>query len=408
MVTYGKPIGGWAALFAAMALSTPAWAQTSADEARAVADVPPPGPAAGDPVAPADSRAPPSPRLHHAPVATAVPHEPLTVDATIDYPQLVKYAGLVYRGPTQTMRSVPFQRGAGMTYVAVIPESDVQAPGLSYAIELERVDGSRTSAFASREAMQPVEVAEDRMDATERSLYERLGKRRSVATVSSDFVRFGRTSGSHAIPCAPEGEGCTPGQSVVPRDVDDQYYRIEAGYTYRPLRTVAEFSIRGGVVRGRSLVPLKAYDERKYDVGLNYGSPSVRFRLADAWHLEWEILTSVTEIGFSVGTGGALLIGDPYGSRLTAGFETIGLTEGTYFGSRLYTRMDVVATERLTVAPIVEVTDMPHAETFGVRLLAEATAALGGGFSVAVRGGYQARKSTSGGPGFGGNLSLAF
>ena len=32
--------------------------------------------------------------------------------------------------------------------------------------------------------------------------------------------------------------------------VDDQYWRVEAGYTYRPLRTIAEFSLRGGVVRG--------------------------------------------------------------------------------------------------------------------------------------------------------------
>ena len=245
------------------------------------------------------------------------------------------------------------------------------------------------------------------MDARERSLYERLGKRRSVASVSSEYVRFGRTSGTQAIPCAAGGEGCSPGQRLVPSEVD-QYWRVEAAYTYRPLRTVAEFSIRGGVVRGRSLVPLKEYDESKYDVGLNYGAPTVRFRLADAWHLETELLTSVTEIGFSVGTGAALIIGDPYGSRFTAGVETIGLAKDTYFGTRMYTRMDLAATERVTIAPIVEVTDMPHADAFGVRLLAEATAALGGGFSVAARGGYQARKSTSGGPAFGGSLGLAF
>ena len=68
--------------------------------------------------------------------------------------------------------------------------------------------------------------------------------------------------------------------------MNDQYWRMEAGYTYRPLGTVAEFSMRGGVVRGTSLVQQDTYDPSKYNVGLNYGAATVRFRLADAWHLE--------------------------------------------------------------------------------------------------------------------------
>src|SRR5262249_21210411 len=134
----------------------------------------------------------------------------------------------------------------------------------------------------------------------------------------------------------------------------------------------------------------------------------VRFRLADAWHLETELLTSITEVGFSVGTGGALLIGDPYGSKLSLGFETIGIEKSTYFGRRFYTKMDILATCRLILSPMIEVTDMPHAEAFGVRLLGEADMDLGRGFMLGLRGGYQARKSTSGGPSVGGNLALAF
>ena len=68
----------------------------------------------------------------------------------------------------------------------------------------------------------------------------------------------------------------------------------------------------------------------------------------------------------------------------------------------------MVASDRVTVAPVVEVTDMPHAENFGVRLLGELGFALGGGFGAAIRGGYQARRWTEGGPGLGVNLSLAF
>lgn len=347
------------------------------------------------------------PQIHHAPVSTAVSHQALEVTATIDEPQRVRYAGLVYRRADGTLQAAPFQRGV-QGYIAVVPAKDVAPPGLAYSIELEDIDGRRVAAFASREAPQPVVVVEDRMDARERAQFDRLEGRRSVAGISSEFVRFGSTSGARALPCAAGGEGCRPGERKTPTGIEDQYWRVEASYTYRPLRTVAEFSIRGGVVRGRSLVSLEEYDESKYDVGLNYGSPQVRFRLSDSWHLETELLTSVTETGFSVGTGGALLIGDPYGSRLTLGFETIGLSEGTYFGSRFYSRMDIAAGPRVLVAPVVEVTDMPHAEAFGVRLLGEVGANLGRGFVASVRGGYQARKSTSGGPAFGGSLGLAF
>ena len=141
----------------------------------------------------------------------------------------------------------------------------------------------------------------------------------------------------------------------------------------------------------------------RFDVGLNYGAPTVRFRLHDAVHLEGELLTSVTEVGFSWGGGGALLIGDPYGSKLTLGFESIQT-----FGTRFWSRMDVRANDRFVIAPIVEITNMPSAEDYGVRLLGEAQLEVGSGFAVAARGGYQARLATSGGPAFGATLSYAF
>ena len=138
-------------------------------------------------------------------------------------------------------------------------------------------------------------------------------------------------------------------------------------------------------------------------MGLNYGAPSVRFRLHDLVHLEGEFLTSVTEQGFALGAGTAVLIGDPYDAHLTLGVEVIDT-----FGTRLFSRLDVVTTERLVVAPVVEVTNMPHADEFGVRLLCEVRVDLGYGLSVAARGGYQARLATSGGPGIGATLSYAF
>ena len=167
---------------------------------------------------------------------------------------------------------------------------------------------------------------------------------------------------------------------------------------------ITEFSLRIGLLRGHSPVPVEEGEtknpEDRFKVGLNYGAPTVRIHLADIWHAEGEFLTSVTEVGFSVGAGGAILVGDPYGSKLTLGFETIQV-----FGTRFYTKMDIRAPERLTVAPMIELTNMPHARNYGLRLLGEVTVDVGRGFGVALRGGYQARLATSGGPTGGATLS---
>ena len=70
--------------------------------------------------------------------------------------------------------------------------------------------------------------------------------------------------------------------------------------------------------------------------------------------------------------------------------------------------MDIVASPVITVSPIVEVTNMPHADDYGVRLLGEVMFNAGAGFGVSVRGGYQARVFTEGGPSAGLGLNYAF
>jgi hypothetical protein len=341
-----------------------------------------------------------APRLHHAPVSVSSAHEPLTVTADIQHPELVKRAILAYRASDSApYTEIEFRRGAPGPYVAEVPGEAVSPPELSYLIELEALDGTRLPVFATRAEPHRVLVPEELMDARERALLTRLGGRRSVFAVSGEYVDFGYSKANVA-----DSSGI-----VSPASVHDQFYRVEGSYTYRPLRTVTEFSLRVGVVRGNSPVPLsdaqapgKSGDDR-FKVGLNYGAPTVRFRLDDIVHLEAEFLTSVTETGFSVGTGGAFLLGDPYGSKLTLGFESIQV-----FGTRFWSRMDVRASDRIIVAPMVEVTNMPHADNYGVRLLGEVTGQLGAGFSAALRGGYQARVSTGGGPSAGATLGYAF
>ncbi len=344
--------------------------------------------AATSPAAPTETA-----RLHHAPPATAEVHERLELQARIEHPELLRRAMLVFRVGSGALREVPFERAVVGPWIASVPGELVTPQGLAYTIELEGADGARSSAFASRAEPHRVQVADDAMDTRERALDARLGGRRSVVSTSTDFVSFGTTTGS------PVTRSGGPAEQAV---VSDRYYRIEAGYTYRLHRTVEQFGIRGGIVRGQSPVPgvTTASDA---GVGLNYGAPTVRLRLADAWHLEGELLTSITEVGFSVGTGATLLVGDPYGSSLSLGFETIHV-----FGTRVFTRLDLAVRPGWTVSPVVEVTDMPHADKFGLRLFAETRHDLGAGFSAALRGGYQARASTDGGPAAGLSVAYAF
>ncbi len=346
----------------------------------------------------ADATAPPEPEIekapavHHAPVVTTASGEDVVLDAAFEHPDRMKRVMVVWHGTGGTGEA-QFQRSskAKLPWVAVIPGSFVRGEMVSYAIEVETTSGSRVPAFASRTEPHRVTVLDAVEDAREAAYLRRLGGRRSELHAASELVSFGKTD---AIVRTPRGD--------EQRSVRDQYYRIEGSYTYRLLGIVSEFGIRAGAVRGTSLVAGEV-DPAKYDVGLNYGAPRLRIRASEWLHVEGELLTSVTEIGFSVGGGGAVLLGDAYGSKVVIGGEAIQV-----FGSRAFTRLDLVASRRLVVSPLVEVTNMPHADRAGVRLVGALGVELGAGVRLDVRGGYQARAFDQGGPSLGGGLAYAF
>jgi hypothetical protein len=373
--------------------------------ATAQASAPAPLASAPAPLAPAPAAATPrplpaSPALHHVPLTVTAEHVPVDVAASIDRPDLVARAVLVYRHGGR-LEEVLFERSSlpERPYVAVIPAEHVDRPGIEYAIEIVRTDGQRDAVFASRDQMQPVEVVGDAVDAREEALLARLHGRRFVVEAGGEYAYFGTATAQVCPgPCAAPGAQ----QQLVSQNVADQFWHVEANFTYRLLRTVSEFGIRGGVYRGTSVVP-NVTDASQYNVGLNYGAPWVRLRATDWLHVEGEFLTSITEVGFSLGAGGAVLLGDPYGSYLTLGFESIEV-----FGSCGYSRFDVVANRWLSFAPTVEVTSMPHASSAGVRLLMDVGLNLGQGWRLTARGGYQARAFDSGGPAAGGGISYSF
>ena len=360
----------------------------SVTPASALPGSPPPGGPAPMPVVLSESRPEDpdrdkGPRLHHAAPAIAAPHVALVLSAVIELPHLIGRAIVVYRplpaaghGSAEPVewREVTFLRGTPGPYVAAIPPDAVRSPGLDYAIELEHLDGRREAVFASRFVPQRVSIFEDPMDVRERVALERLGGNRSLVSASFEYIAFNTHEGAAA----------------------DNFYRTEAAYTYRMLRTVDEFGVHVGVARGHS----PGNDDT---VGLNYASSWIRFRVADLFRIEGELLASVTEVGFAGGGGAAFDIGDPYGTKLRVGFEGVNA-----FGFRWYSQVDVPIVPRLRLSPIVEATNMPHALRYGIRLVGEIAYDFGGGVSAALRGGYQARESTAGGPSGGAQLMFAF
>jgi hypothetical protein len=325
------------------------------------------------------------PAVHHAPVTVGSAHEPISILADITDADLVRHAFVVYRNRNaratahSELASVELLRTSGETrYRAEIPARDALAPFVEYTIEFERQDGTRMSAFASREAMHRVAVATDYLDLREQALLSRVHGRRSVSEVRVDYASFGTSRAFTA--------------DTGFRSVQDRFYRVEAAYTFRPLRVVTEFTVKLGVLRGTSPAPA-ANTSGDLDVGLNYTAPSVRLRLVDWLHVDLEGLTSVTEKGFELGGATQLVVGDPYGSKVLAGAQSL---HG--FGSRFWSRVDIPAGQRLVLSPIVEATNWPHADQYGVRLLFEVAVDLASGLGATVGGGYQARESTSGGP----------
>jgi hypothetical protein len=333
-------------------------------------------------------------RVHHAAPSSATAHEPLRIQADVEDPHLAKQIEVAYRVGDGDFKTVPLLL-ANEHWIAEIPADDMLAPSVSYTIEIVRHDGSRASAFATRAAPFRIGVAEDLTDTREGAWLNRVGGKRSEVTASADYVSFGNTDRTSTLPSTTPGG--TPQTTTTP--VSDAYFRTEARYTYRPLIAVIDFGVRIGIVRGNSPRPINETES----VGLNYGAAHGTFAIIDGLAVTVEALTSVTEVGFSGGGGVHVHIGDYFGEKLVIGVESIKT-----FGTRGYVRLDLARHDAWRVSPMIEVTDMPHAQHAGLRLIVEAAGKLGAGFSLVGRASYQARDFHSGGPGAGLGLSYSF
>ena len=232
-------------------------------------------------------------------------------------------------------------------------------------------------------------------DVVERRLLEQVNGRRHELTASGEWVDFGAT----------EIVTETPGNGVPRRQIsDDHYWRAEARYDYRFLLVLYSLGLRLGVLRGTSPIEDRyPTGDDPHAAGLNYAVPELRLRFHDVFHMDAGVIIGVNDEGFAFGGTGAMHIGDLYGPRLTLAFEGV-----QQLGVTAKTQVHLPLVDWLELAPVVELTNLPAGDRFGLRMLGDVVVRPGAGLSIRARGGYQTRFSEGGGPTIGGGLGLAF
>jgi hypothetical protein len=210
-----------------------------------------------------------------------------------------------------------FQRVRGNEYTAVIPGALVQPPGLEYAIAATDPEGEYRAHFASIEAPQHINVYGYSAEMREADRLEGWRGNRSTVRVSGELARYGRRV-----------EQLTPGIAGPSDRHSDQYWRTELAYTYRPLRTIYDFSFGFGVLRGQRptvdglTVPWGGAADGQ--PGLNYGFSGINFQLLRYLTLGPRLILGASDSGFVAGMGGRVYLGDPGSTHFLVDAEYIG------------------------------------------------------------------------------------
>jgi hypothetical protein len=267
-------------------------------------------------------------------------------------------------------------------YVAHLWDARVEPTTLRYWVVAREPDGSERPVFASEDEPHPAQVRDPERSAYERRALARRQGRRSRAIVQGEYVSLG-------------GRGVL-GEDGVRRTHEEHYYRTEVGYSYAFFALVDEIRLNVGRMRSNAAT---VQGKR----GLDYGSASITWRVADHLRLATTVLFGFSHAGFEVGAGADAILGEPEGTSLTLGLDgitTLGVTGRARLGWRTITRVPMGAT--------VEVTTFPVDENAGVRLLYDAGYEIYPGAMIRAEVGYRGWSSTTGGLSAGANVALAF
>jgi hypothetical protein len=360
------------------------------------------------PVAPARARSADDAALvRHVPPAEVTVGERLLVEAQVERGWKLDALDLHWRRAGGTWNTTAFGKTASAGWAAVVAAAEVVPPVIEYFITSRAPGGPAVDRFASADAPHPVLVSppDDDLERQERLLGYR--GHRSRARAVGEWVSFG----GH-------------GRDATGVGYRDAYYRTEAEYLYRILTFVE--SIQLGMVHFRGDVPPPSAfrtgtsTEPARATGMDYGYAEIALALSEVIGVKGRLLLGADDLGFAMGAGASLRLGEPTRAHLEIGAETIRRV-----GSDGFVRFAWDTVPRWPMSLALHVTNQPAAPLrpavspaqpddlridegapTGVRAVWQIGYELTRAITLSVRAGYQARVSTAGGPTLGAGLDV--
>jgi len=291
-----------------------------------------------------------------------------------------------------------FQR-QGEEWAAVIPASQMLAPGVDYFIEVAGADGQRQAVFASAAMPHRIAVRQSSGEVRrDRELVHTRG-RRSRFSAMGEWVDFGTR---------------TYEKDGMERSIPDRYYRIDASYTYLLLAYPLKAFRIGGlrllgtspeVRRGDGTDCPGSLDDCDLEAGFKVGGyAELRFALQDGIEVDTRGTFMATKEGFNVGGRGELRFGVEDGSHVAMGGELLADV-----GSSAFFRLGWDTVPGIPMTATVEILDYPaDIRSTGVRLVYGVAHPFDSGLRLGARISYQARDELVGGAGAGLTASMDF
>lgn len=348
----------------AFAMAVPAHAQATPE------DIPAPerGDASDERVE-GDAASPPMPRIAHRPLmeasSTGAELRFLMTPVTVGIEVVVRVRPLGSPGPPQEVVGAWTEQMLTVT----LGEEHLHRDGVEYWVVARDSSGGEQAVFASEARPHPVAVAEPRRARWQREALEAHGGHRNTFRLGTEFVQLG------------------PG--------DGYYIRSTASYAHHLFTALETIEIGVGVTRAAS----EEYD----DPGADYGRADITLRIHPRVRLRAASLLGFSDEGFSLGGGGYLLVGRPFGMHLEVGGEYM---RNLGYSGRI--RMAFNTVPKLPVGATIEVTTFPIDARPSVRLLLDAAYRFAPDTYVKLIVGYRGQEAATGGVSLGLEAAYSF
>jgi hypothetical protein len=287
----------------------------------------------------------------------------LVAEAPASTPTLIAH---VRTTGAATWTSLELVRRDEAHWVAVVPASQVERPGLDYYL-----DAGSEHVFATPQWPHTLTVyASSEEDRRVRDV-ARSANRRSRVDLSSEWVDYGR----------PRVNGMA---------LADHYYRVDGDFSYRLWAYPLE-ELHVGFTRliGDTQRSCPGGDPCTGEAGLIAGWFELGLAPVEGVRFDGRAIVMATQDGFDVGARAEGRLGSLEGSHIALGVEYLGAV-----GTSAYFRLGWATVPRLPMAATVEVTNLPSADRpYGVRLYYDLAREVAG-LRLGVRAGYAARVET--------------